>query len=87
MGMERRAWIAKVKRPVSLWRVAVGWALVCAGIIGLVLPVIPGVPLLIAGLVVLSARYRWAAVGVRWLKQKVRQVADRKSRRKETVGA
>ena len=60
--------------------------LVCAGILGMILPVIPGVPLLIGGLVVLSARYRWAAVGLRWLKRKVRQLSARK-RHKETVGA
>ncbi|HEX6771946.1 MAG TPA: PGPGW domain-containing protein [Acidobacteriaceae bacterium] len=63
-----------------------GWALVCAGILGIILPVIPGVPLLIGGLVVLSARYRWAAVGVRWLKRKVRQ-ASRRKEQKETIGA
>lgn len=76
----------KLSRSASLWRTAVGWALVCAGVIGLILPVIPGIPLLIAGLVVLSARYRWAAVCVRWLKRKVRQVAARRAARKETVG-
>ena len=78
--------MAKLRRPVSLWRIAVGWALVCAGIAGIILPVIPGVPLLIAGLVVLSARYRWAAVCVKWVKHKVRQVAGRRAKRKETVG-
>jgi uncharacterized membrane protein YbaN (DUF454 family) len=78
--------MTKLKRPVSLWRIAVGWALVCAGITGIILPVIPGVPLLIAGLVVLSARYRWAAVCVKWVKRKVRQVARRREKRNETVG-
>lgn len=78
--------LARPRRPVSLWRTAVGWALVCAGILGMILPIIPGVPLLIGGLVILSARYRWAAVGLRWLKRKVRQVADRK-KQKETAGA
>lgn len=77
----------KLEPSVSLWRTAVGWALVCGGVIGMILPVIPGVPLLLGGLVVLSARYRWAAVGVKWLKRKVRQVADRRAVRKETIGA
>lgn len=76
----------KLMPSVSLWRTAVGWALVCAGVIGLILPIIPGVPLLLGGLVVLSARYRWAAVGVRWLKRKVRRIANRRARSKETVG-
>ncbi len=44
----------------SLWRKAGGWIFVIVGVAGLLLPVIPGVPLLIAGLVLLSADYRWA---------------------------
>lgn len=50
--MKTPAWMAKLARPVSLWRTALGWACVCAGIIGILLPVIPGVPLLLAGLVI-----------------------------------
>ncbi len=84
--MKTPAWMAKPARPLSLWRTALGWAFVCAGIIGLILPVIPGVPLLLAGLVILSARYRWAAVGVRWLRRKVSQVSWRRAERKEKVG-
>lgn len=84
--MKTPVWMAKLARPVSLWRTALGWAFVCAGIIGLVLPVIPGVPLLLAGLVILSARYRWAAVGVRWLRRKMSQVSARIEGRKEKVG-
>jgi uncharacterized membrane protein YbaN (DUF454 family) len=85
--METPARMKKLTPSVSLWRTAVGWALICAGVIGMILPVLPGVPLLIGGLVVLSARYRWAAVGVKWLKRKVWQVANRKAVRKETIGA
>ena len=44
----------------SLWRSAGGWILLVAGAAGLMLPVLPGVPLLIAGLVMLSADHRWA---------------------------
>jgi uncharacterized protein YqgC (DUF456 family) len=84
--MAASARVKKMVPPVSLWRTAVGWALVCAGVLGLVLPVIPGVPLLLGGLVVLSARYRWAAVGLRWVKRKARQVAARAARAKDTVG-
>jgi uncharacterized protein len=84
--MQTPGWIPRVSRPVTLWRIAVGWALVCAGLIGLILPVIPGVPLLIAGLVILSARYRWAAVCVKWVKRKVRRLAARREKRNESVG-
>ena len=44
----------------SLWRSAGGWTLVVLGVAGLVLPVLPGTPLLIAGLVMLSTEHRWA---------------------------
>lgn len=37
-----------------------GWALVVVGVAGLVLPVIPGVPLLIGGLAILAPDYVWA---------------------------
>ena len=37
-----------------------GWALVCVGLAGLVLPIIPGIPLLLAGLAILAPDYVWA---------------------------
>ena len=39
---------------------AAGWALLLLGLIGLVLPVLPGVLLLIVGLAFLSLEYQWA---------------------------
>ncbi|WP_260703416.1 PGPGW domain-containing protein [Edaphobacter flagellatus] len=47
---DRSGWIRK----------ASGWALLLAGIAGCILPVIPGVPLLLAGLLILARDYRWA---------------------------
>jgi uncharacterized protein len=44
----------------SRWRNAGGWILVILGLAGLLLPVLPGAPLLIAGLVLLSADHHWA---------------------------
>jgi uncharacterized membrane protein YbaN (DUF454 family) len=44
----------------SLFRTAGGWVLLILGVAGLVLPFLPGTPLLIAGLVMLSAEHRWA---------------------------
>jgi len=41
-------------------RKASGWALLVAGIAGCVLPVIPGIPLLLAGLLILAQDYLWA---------------------------
>jgi uncharacterized membrane protein YbaN (DUF454 family) len=44
--------------------IASGWSLLLLGLAGLVLPVLPGVLLLIIGLSVLSVEYAWAH---RWL--------------------
>ena len=44
--------------------IASGWSLFLLGVAGLVLPVLPGVLLLIVGLSILSAEYAWAH---RWL--------------------
>jgi uncharacterized membrane protein YbaN (DUF454 family) len=48
-------------RERSRWmRIAGGWFLLGTGIAGCVLPVIPGIPLALAGLLVLSRDYVWA---------------------------
>jgi uncharacterized membrane protein YbaN (DUF454 family) len=78
-------WITNLKRPDSLWGTVLGWLCVCIGVLGVVLPVIPGLPFLFAGLFILSARYRWASVCLNWLKRQARKVAARRSRRKEAV--
>ena len=41
-------------------RLVGGWLLLIAGLAGFVLPVIPGIPLLIAGLALLAYEYVWA---------------------------
>jgi uncharacterized membrane protein YbaN (DUF454 family) len=41
-------------------RKASGWTLLAAGIAGCILPVIPGIPLLLAGLLILAQDYLWA---------------------------
>ena len=46
----------KMKLPVLV----LGWILMVAGALGLLLPILPGIPLLIAGLVILSREYDWA---------------------------
>jgi uncharacterized protein len=43
---------------------AAGWALLPLGIVGLFLPVLPGVLFLIIGLSILSVEYEWAR---RWM--------------------
>jgi uncharacterized membrane protein YbaN (DUF454 family) len=41
-------------------RLVGGWLLVVAGLAGFVLPVIPGIPLLLGGLALLAYEYVWA---------------------------
>lgn len=40
-------------------RVLFGAALVAVGLVGLVLPIIPGIPLLVAGLAILGVQHPW----------------------------
>ena len=56
------------KRMASLGRKVGGWVLVVLGIAGCVLPVIPGIPLLLAGLALLATEYAWAKVALARLK-------------------
>jgi uncharacterized membrane protein YbaN (DUF454 family) len=81
--MDVPGWITHLKRPGSLWGAVVGWVCVAIGVAGVVLPIIPGVPFLLAGLFILSARYRWASFFLKWLKRQGRKVSARQSRRKE----
>jgi hypothetical protein len=47
----------QVKR--SIWVMLFGWACVAIGLAGVVLPIIPGIPFLVVGLVSLSSQHRW----------------------------
>ena len=59
-----------VRRPGSLWRLILGWAGIGVGLLGIILPIIPGIPLLIGGLVLLSTQYHWAHRLMVWMKRK-----------------
>jgi uncharacterized protein YqgC (DUF456 family) len=41
-------------------KLVVGWSMLLLGVVGIVLPIVPGIPFLLAGLVMLSRRYAWA---------------------------
>jgi len=47
-----------------------GWTLVLVGIIGLILPVMPGWVFLIPGLIILSDYFAWARRLTEWAKKK-----------------
>jgi Putative transmembrane protein (PGPGW) len=49
-----------VPRGHSKLVLTLGWALLLLGVLGLFLPLLPGIPLFIAGLVILSRQYEWA---------------------------
>jgi len=44
----------------KLLAVLLGWVFVALGAIGVVLPIVPGIPLLLVDLFVLSSEYVWA---------------------------
>ena len=56
-----------------------GWIIIGLGIAGLALPFVPGVVLIVLGLVILSSHYVWAQSALAWLRRKfpkVLQFAD-----------
>ena len=60
-----------------------GAAVVGAGALGIVLPVLPGLPLIVLGLAILSLEFRWARVWLVHLKEKL---ADLKQRWRQRGG-
>ena len=50
-------------------RVLFGAALVAVGLVGLVLPIIPGIPLLVAGLAILGVQHPWLRPVYNWLER------------------
>jgi len=83
--MDLPGWITNLKRPGSLWGAIVGWVCICIGVLGVVLPIIPGIPFLFAGLFILSARYTWASFCLKWLKRQGKNVSGRQSQPKEAA--
>lgn len=60
---------------MKIFWIAVGAALLLAGIVGLVLPIIPGVPLLLLGISILAGYF----VLARWIRMKVKGLFGRGS--------
>jgi len=52
--------ITKSRRPVHRFAVvALGWVLILLGIVGLVVPVVPGAVLMIIGILMVNPQYVW----------------------------
>ena len=67
------------------WVIAasVGGTLVLLGLTGLVLPVIPGIPLLIAGLAILATEFTWAEVLLNRTKDQVNKAVSKVRKKKD----
>src|SRR5215831_4562531 len=49
-----------LRSKMKLSVLVLGWILLLVGVLGLLLPLLPGIPPLLAGLVILSRQYDWA---------------------------
>jgi uncharacterized protein len=68
-----KAGVVKTRDSWKWARRAGGWALILAGLLGFVLPVLPGFPLLLPGLALLAKDYAWARNAQDWLKAEIRK--------------
>jgi uncharacterized membrane protein YbaN (DUF454 family) len=59
-------------------RIITGWVLVTIGVIGLIMPIMPGWVFLIPGLVILAERFTWAKRLLAWAKEKAAVVTSRR---------
>ena len=50
-----------MRRTITRWSILLlGWTLIAIGVAGFLLPILPGFPFFIVGLVILSSKSRWA---------------------------
>ena len=66
-GRRRGRW--RIVRLVS------GWTLIALGIVGLVLPILQGVALIVAGLALLAPDMPWARRSLDWLRARLRRLS------------
>lgn len=61
----------------------IGSSLILIGLTGLVLPVIPGIPLMIAGLALLASEFAWAEVLLNRTKNHVSKAVKKMRKKKD----
>ncbi len=76
-GIEHIMQATGKSRSRRILRQITGYGLLAGGLAGCVLPIIPGIPLLIGGLTLLSADTPWAARLLQKLKARVQRVTGR----------
>jgi len=73
----------RLPHPIR-WVVAatVGGSFVLVGLTGLILPVIPGIPMLIAGFAILASEFTWAEVILNRTKENVTKAVNKVRKKK-----
>lgn len=67
----RHGFWRKLVDKSPLLRTLVGWVCLVIGLLGIILPIIPGIPFLIAGLALLSTEHRWVRSLLVWTKRRL----------------
>jgi uncharacterized protein len=60
--------ISKPSGWTRLARQSAGWVLLALGVLGIIIPILPGLPLLVAGFALLATEYVWAHHALRHTK-------------------
>lgn len=74
----------RFKRLLGL---AAGWSLVVLGVLGIFLPILPGLPFLLLGITILSAEYAWARKLLQKLRDRFPSLTSRSESAKARAGA
>jgi len=70
----------------SIWVKIFGWLCVAVGLVGVVLPILPGIPLLFVGLAALATQHHWAHKLLLWAKMRFRRWMPRRAGEAPTDG-